>query len=105
LINLIAEVEDILKLHIDQTRKIVFTGLSKTIQNELLDSILAVTQDLIQKEIAANETTDNANITLMDIDRNKKVLGTIDPSVPSLPIWSRAATASLCICKRYASVR
>jgi hypothetical protein len=92
--NLIAEVEDILKLQIDQTRKIVFTGLSKTIQNELLDSILAVTQDLIQKEIAANETTDNANITQMDIDSNKKVLGTIqiDPSVPSLPIWSRAAT-------------
>jgi hypothetical protein len=62
----------------------LFTGLSKTIQNELLDSILAVTQDLIQKEIAANETTDNANITQMDIDSNKKVLGTIqiDPSVP-----------------------
>jgi hypothetical protein len=94
LINLIAEVDDILKLHIDQTKKTVFTGLSKTIQNE---------SDYIA--IAADETTDNANITLMDIDRNKKVLGTIDPSVPSLPIWSRAATASLCICKRYASVR
>jgi hypothetical protein len=32
----------------------------------------------------------------MDIDSNKKVLGTIriDPSVPSLSIWSRAATDS-----------
>jgi hypothetical protein len=31
----------------------------------------------------------------MDIDSNKKVLGTIriDPSVPSLSVWSRAATA------------
>jgi hypothetical protein len=54
LINLIAEVDDILKLHIDQSKN-----------------------------------------TDMDIDSNKKVLGTIriDPSVPSLSIWSRAATA------------
>jgi hypothetical protein len=59
LINLIAEVDDILKLHIDQSKNTVFTG------------------------------------TDMDIDSNKKVLGTIriDPSVPSLSIWSRAATA------------
>jgi hypothetical protein len=58
LINLIAEVDDILKLHIDQYKNTVFTG------------------------------------TDMDIDSNKKVLGTIriDPSVPSLSIWSRAAT-------------
>jgi hypothetical protein len=58
LINLIAEVDDILKLHIDQSKNTVFTG------------------------------------TDMDIDSNKKVLGTIriDPSVPSLSIWSRAAT-------------
>jgi hypothetical protein len=58
LINLIAEVIDILKLHIDQSKNTVFTG------------------------------------TDMDIDSNKKVLGTIriDPSVPSLSIWSRAAT-------------
>jgi hypothetical protein len=55
LINLIAEVDDILKLHIDQSKNTVF----------------------------------------MDINSNKKVLGTIriDPSVPSLSIWSRAATA------------
>jgi hypothetical protein len=54
----------------------------------LFDSILPVTQDLIQKEIAADETTDDANITQMDIDSNKKVLGKIqiDPSVPFLPI-------------------
>jgi hypothetical protein len=46
----------------------VFSGLSKTIQNELLESILAVTQTLIKKEIdesdyiaiQADETTDNA---------------------------------------------
>jgi hypothetical protein len=58
LINLIAEVDDILKLHIDQSKNTVFTG------------------------------------THMDIYSNKKVLGTIriDPSVPSLSIWSRAAT-------------
>jgi hypothetical protein len=56
LINLIAEVDDILKLHIDQSKNTVFTGT--------------------------------------DMDSNKKVLGTIriDPSVPSLSIWSRAAT-------------
>jgi hypothetical protein len=58
LINLIAEVDDVLKLHIDQSKNTVFTG------------------------------------TDMDIDSNKKVLGTIriDPSVPSLSIWPRAAT-------------
>jgi hypothetical protein len=63
LINLIAEVDDILKLHIDQSKNTVFTG------------------------------------TDMDIDSNKKVLGTIriDPSVPSLSIWSRAATEFLCL--------
>jgi hemerythrin-like domain-containing protein len=55
LINLIAEVDDILKLHIDQSKNTMFTGLSKTIQNELLDSILAVAQDLIQKEIAQSD--------------------------------------------------
>jgi hypothetical protein len=61
LINLIAEVDDILKLHIDQYKNAVFTG------------------------------------TDMDIDSNKKVLGTIriDRSVPSLSIWSRAATGVL----------
>jgi hypothetical protein len=61
LINLIAEVDDILKLHIDQSKNTVFTG------------------------------------TGMDIDSNKKVLGTIriDPSVPSLSIWSRAATEKI----------
>jgi hypothetical protein len=59
LINLIAEVDDILKLHTDQSKNTVSTG------------------------------------TDMDINSNKKVLGTIriDPSVPSLSIWSRAATA------------
>jgi hypothetical protein len=60
LINLIAEVDDILKLHIDLSKNTVFTG------------------------------------TDMDIDSNKKVLGTIriDPSVPSLSIWSRAPTGN-----------
>jgi hypothetical protein len=60
LINLIAEVDDILKLHIDQSKNAVFTD------------------------------------TDMDINSNKKVLGTIriDPSVPSLSILSRAATGA-----------
>jgi hypothetical protein len=36
----------------------------------------------------------------MDINSNKKVLGTIriDPSVPSLSIWSRAATGQSIHC-------
>ena len=46
----------------------MFSGLSKTIQHELLDSIFAVAQNLIQQEIdtcryigiQADETSDNA---------------------------------------------
>jgi hypothetical protein len=62
LINLIAEVDDILKLHIDQSKNTVFTG------------------------------------TDMDIDSNKKVLGTIriDPSVPSQ--FGHEPPLSFCVC-------
>jgi hypothetical protein len=71
LINLMSEIDVVLKSHIDKSKNTVFSGLSKTIQNELLESILAVTQTLIKKEIdesdyiaiQADETTDNANIS------------------------------------------
>jgi hypothetical protein len=66
-----SEIDVVLKSHIDKSKNTVFSGLSKTIQNELLESILAVTQTLIKKEIddsdyiaiQAEETTDNANIS------------------------------------------
>jgi hypothetical protein len=66
-----SEIDVVLKSHIDKSKNTVFSGLSKTIQNELLESILAVTQTLIKKEIdesdyiaiQADETTDNANIS------------------------------------------
>jgi hypothetical protein len=71
LINLMSEIDVVLKSHIDKSKNTVFSGLSKTIQNEILESILAVTQTLIKKEIdesdyiaiQADETTDNANIS------------------------------------------
>jgi hypothetical protein len=71
LINLMSKIDVVLKSHIDKSKNTVFSGLSKTIQNEVLESILAVTQTLIKKEIdesdyiaiQADETTDNANIS------------------------------------------
>ncbi|XP_063918406.1 putative inorganic phosphate cotransporter [Zophobas morio] len=69
LINLMAELDTTLKSHIEKTNNRVFMGLSKTIQNELLDSIYAVCINLIKDEILeadyisilADETTDVAS--------------------------------------------
>lgn len=71
LVNLMAEVDGVLKSHIENSKNSVFSGLSKTIQNDLLDSILEVSRDLIKKEIQeaeyiaiqADETTDSATIS------------------------------------------
>lgn len=71
LVNLIAEVDAELKTHLSQLQKhAAFSGLSKTIQNELLDSIYFVCRDLITQEInqanfiaiQADETTDNSTM-------------------------------------------
>lgn len=71
LVNLMAEIDATLKSHIENSKNSAFSGLSKTIQNELLESILAVSQNVIRQQIQsadfiaiqADETTDNANIT------------------------------------------
>lgn len=71
LINLMADLDCTLKQHIEKTNNRVFLGLSKTIQNELLDSIYAVCLQLISNEIsetdyiaiAADETTDCATLS------------------------------------------
>jgi hypothetical protein len=68
LVNLLAEIDSTLKDHINKSNNRVFMGLSKTIQNELLDSIYEVCRTLILDEInkahyiaiQADETTDSA---------------------------------------------
>lgn len=67
LIDFVSELDIIFKNHLDKST--VFKGVSKTIQNELLESILAVTQDQIKREVGqaeflaiqADETTDTSN--------------------------------------------
>lgn len=67
LIDFVSELDIIFKDHLDKST--VFKGVSKTIQNELLESILAVTQDQIKREVGqaeflaiqADETTDTSN--------------------------------------------
>lgn len=69
LIDFVSELDGIFKEHLEKST--VFKGVSKTIQNELLESILAVTQEKIQHEvesarfvaIQADETTDCSNKT------------------------------------------
>lgn len=64
LVDLLGEVDNIFKKHL--LKKKSFQGLSKTIQNELLDSMLVVARNFILKEmeqaefvaIQADETTD-----------------------------------------------
>lgn len=71
LVNLLAEIDGTLKEHINKTNNRVFMGLSKTIQNELLDSIYAVCRNVIISEInkadyvavMADETTDCATLS------------------------------------------
>jgi len=66
-----ADLDCLLKQHIEKSNNRVFLGLSKTIQNELLDSIYAVCLQLICSEIAeteyvaieADETTDCATLS------------------------------------------
>ena len=71
LINLMADLDGTLKQHIEKTKNRVFLGLSKTIQNDLLDSIYSVCHQLICEEISstdfiaiqADETTDVATLS------------------------------------------
>lgn len=71
LINLMSDIDVTLKQHIERTNNRVFLGLSKTIQNDLLDSIYSVCHQLICDEISksdfvaiqADETTDVATLS------------------------------------------
>lgn len=71
LVNLMAELDSTLKQHIEKSNNRVFLGLSKTIQNDLLDSIYAVCLEIICDEITqtkyiaieADETTDCATLS------------------------------------------
>lgn len=71
LVNLMSELDGLLKQHIEKTENRVFLGLSKTIQNELLDSIYEVCLNLIRAEILqtnyiaieVDETTDCATLS------------------------------------------
>lgn len=73
LINFSAELDSALKSHIEKST--VFSGLSKTIQNDILECMLMVCQDEIKKEISsahcfsviADETSDVTNIFQMAI--------------------------------------
>lgn len=69
LVNFVSELDLVLKEHLDTS--LVFKGISKSIQNDLLDSILCVLHDKIKSEIQqseflavqADETTDSSNKT------------------------------------------
>lgn len=71
LIDFVSELDAIFKNHIESST--VFRGISKTIQNEILDSMLAVIQAHISAEIEqsnfiavqVDETTDSSNKTQM----------------------------------------
>lgn len=71
LINLMAELDTTLKEHIEKTNNRVFLGLSKTIQNDLLNSIYTVCRQIICNEISqtqyiaieVDETTDCATLS------------------------------------------
>ena len=99
LVNLLAEVDNVLKTHIEKSQNKVFSGLSKTIQNELLDSILEVSLQLIKDEITqcdyiaieADEATDNSTISqLVFIVRyvlngviHERFMGFFTPTAPN----------------------
>ncbi|XP_069673117.1 zinc finger MYM-type protein 1-like isoform X1 [Periplaneta americana] len=71
LVNLMSELDGLLKQHIEKTENRAFVGLSKTVQNELLDSIYEVCLNLIRAEILqtnyiaieVDETTDCATLS------------------------------------------
>ncbi|XP_030759734.1 zinc finger MYM-type protein 1-like [Sitophilus oryzae] len=71
LINFVAELDFIFKDHLEHSKS--FKEVSKTIENDLLDSILFVAQDHIKNEvkeapflcIQVDETTDSSNNTQM----------------------------------------
>lgn len=71
LIDFVSELDSIFKEHIEKST--VFKGTSKTIQNEILDSMLAVVHSHIIKEIGqvnfvavqVDESTDSSNKTQM----------------------------------------
>jgi predicted SnoaL-like aldol condensation-catalyzing enzyme len=73
LLDLMAEVDTIFKEHIEKSS--IFKGVSKTIQNELLDSMLQISHNQIVTEIEqsdfvaiqADETTDISNKTQLVI--------------------------------------
>lgn len=83
LINFVAELDSIFKDHLENSKS--FKGLSKVIQNDLLDSILFVTHEYIKKEvknapflgIQVDETTDSSNKTQMVLIIRYVLEGTI----------------------------
>lgn len=83
LINFVAELDSIFKDHLEHSKS--FKGVSKTIQNDLLDSILFVAQEHIKNEvkiapflgIQVDETTDTSNKTQMVLIVRYVLEGTI----------------------------
>ena len=86
LINLMSELDVLLKQHIEKTENRVFLGLSKTIQNELLDSIYEVCLNLIRDELSqtnyiaieVDETTDCATLSQLVFVMRYELKGNIN---------------------------
>ncbi|XP_049809501.1 zinc finger MYM-type protein 1-like [Schistocerca nitens] len=81
-----AELDCVLKQHIERSENRVFLGLSKTFQNELLESIDEVCLNLIRSEVSkanflaieVDETTDCANLSELVLITYYELLGQIN---------------------------
>lgn len=86
LVSLMSELDSVLKQHIEKTENRVFLGLSKTIQNELLDSIYEVCLNLIKTELSqtnyiaieVDETTDCATLSQLVLIIRYELMGKIN---------------------------
>lgn len=86
LVDLMSELDSVLKQHIDKSKNRVFLGLSKTIQNELLESIYEVCLNLIKSELSqtnylaieVDETTDCATLSQLVLIIRYELLGKIN---------------------------
>lgn len=71
LINFVSELDAIFKEHVEKST--VFKGISKTIQNDLLDSMLAVIHKRIEAEIEQATSIEKSLMNSMD-NFNEKVI-------------------------------
>ncbi|XP_049800118.1 zinc finger MYM-type protein 1-like [Schistocerca nitens] len=86
LVSLMAELDCVLKQHIERSENRVFLGLSKTIQNELLEPIYEVCLSLVRSELSkanflaieVDETTDCANLSQLVLIIRYELLGQIN---------------------------